>query len=227
MRAIAIDGPAGAGKSTIARRVAEKLGARYIDTGALYRAIAYKALRRGVSTDDEGALERLLAETAIEVNGSGGVTQVLLDGQDVTASIRHPEVGAVVSEVARHPRVRAAVVSRLRAMAEGQEVVMDGRDIGTVVFPDASLKIFLTAALEERARRRYEELKAEGYAVTLDAVREELEARDRTDMTRETAPLAKAPDAVELDTTEMSIEETVDRIVALARADRSVANLPG
>ncbi|QZA32354.1 (d)CMP kinase [Hydrogenibacillus sp. N12] len=218
MRAIAIDGPAGAGKSTVARRVAERLGAKYIDTGAFYRALALKAREAGVSADDEEALARLWAESEIALEGAGGAVRIRLDGRDVTEAIRRPEIGAAASRVARHPAVRAAVVARLRHLAEREAVVMDGRDIGTVVLPEARIKIFLTASPEARARRRHAELAAAGYAVRYEDVLAELVARDRQDMTRETAPLRKAPDAIEIDTTDKSIEEVVGAIVALAEA---------
>jgi len=222
LNAIAIDGPAGAGKSTAARRLAERLGAYYVDTGAMYRALTLKALERGVPVDDEAALVALLGETVVAFGGPNaeGVPTVLLDERDVTQEIRSPRVSGSVSAVARHPGVRAELVRRQRQLAlhylsAGRMVVMDGRDIGTVVLPEARVKVFLTASLDERARRRHEELARRGERPTYGETLERLRERDRKDAEREVAPLRKAEDAVEIDTTGKSVDEVVEAIVRL------------
>jgi len=215
---IAIDGPAGAGKSTIARILAEKLGFIYIDTGAMYRAITYAALQNHIPLDDSAGLKELAARTRIDLVRSGaGAQLVLLDGRDVSEEIRSPLVSQKVSLVASHPGVREALVRKQQQMAECQDVVMDGRDIGTVVLPNADVKIYLTASLAERARRRYEEMRAKGYAGTYDQVKADVEARDDLDQNRAVSPLRAAPDAVCLDTTDSTPEEIVQRILQLIR----------
>ncbi|MBI4495291.1 MAG: (d)CMP kinase [Chloroflexi bacterium] len=221
-RVIAIDGPAAAGKSTVGRRVAEELGSFYFDTGLLYRAATWQALRQGMPVDDGPALAKIIDTTAIEVRpasvGDGRLADVWVDGQDVSWQVRRPEVDRHVSAVAAHPEVRAALVEVQRAVAHRQPTVMAGRDIGTVIFPEACLKIFLTASPEERARRRLAETQPEAGAEAFQAVLEALQARDELDRSREVAPLRKAPDAIEIDTDRLSIDEVVQRIVALARA---------
>jgi CMP/dCMP kinase len=207
MTVIAIDGPAGAGKSTVARAVADRLGLKYVDTGAMYRALALAALERGVS-DPEG-LERIARSVDLEADGE----RVLLDGVDVTRRIRDADVTAEVSKVAAHPGLRAALVPLQRTVAARGNVVMEGRDIGTAVLPDAPVKIFLTASLEERARRRAAETGA-----TVEDVMAQIAARDRADAERSTSPLVKADDAIEIDTTGRSIEEIVEEVAALAAA---------
>lgn len=213
---IAIDGPAGAGKSTVAKLVAKELGFIYIDTGAMYRAIALKALRDGIDPEDGEGLARLAAVTPVNLKpGPEGRLKVLLDGEDVTGEIRSPAVSRAVSLVARVPAVRKHLVELQRAMAENGGVVMEGRDIGTVVLPDARVKVFLTASPEERARRRGEELAAKGYCVNRRRMEEELLERDRIDTSRETAPLVPAPDAEIIDCSSLPAEKVVEMIVAM------------
>jgi len=205
---IAIDGPAGAGKSTVARAVAAELGFTYLDSGAMYRCVALAALERGVDADDGAALGELVRGLAIEL-GDGGV---VLDGREVSAAIRTPEASGAASRVAPHPEVRAALVTQQQAMIAAGRYVAEGRDIGTVVAPDAPLKVFLTASPAERARRRAAETGEDAAAVL--AAQDE---RDRRDSEREHGALRAADDAVEVDTTGLAIEEVVARIAALAR----------
>jgi cytidylate kinase len=207
---IAIDGPAGAGKSTCARLLATRLGLRYLDTGALYRAVTLAALRRGLSPADEGAVA-VLAQTAQVVLVPGTPPRVLLDGEDVSHEIRGPAVTTAVSTVAALPRVRAEMVRHQRAFAAGGGVVAEGRDIGTVVFPDAELKVFLDADAQVRAGRRARERGDKDVA----AVEREICERDRKDAEREIAPLRAAADAVVVDTTGLPVEDVVERIAAL------------
>ncbi|KUK12680.1 MAG: Cytidylate kinase [Moorella sp. 60_41] len=215
---IAIDGPAGAGKSTVARQVAEKLGYLYIDTGAMYRALTWKALSQGLDLSDEEGLSALAASTSLELKPlASGVTAVFCDGRDVTRQIRSPEVSQTVSRVAAVPGVRRELVKHQRKMAAGGGVVMDGRDIGTHVLPEAAYKFFLTASLEERARRRWRELVSQGKGVTLEQVKEEIAERDRRDSRRPVAPLRPAPDAVVIDTTDLSPEEVTAHILCIIR----------
>jgi CMP/dCMP kinase len=206
---IAIDGPAGAGKSTIAREVARALGARYLDTGALYRAVALACIQRGVAPEDAAAA----AEVARSIDIDLEAESVLLDGNDVTRRIRDADVTESVSVVAQHAGVRAVLLERQREMARTNDLVAEGRDMATVVFPDAGLKIYLTASLEERARRRALELGLDGGEA--EALREAIAKRDEADSSRDESPLTKAPDAEEIDTTGMSREEVVRRIVEL------------
>lgn len=216
---IAVDGPAGAGKSTVARRVAAALNYLYIDTGAMYRAIALAVLEEGIGPDDGAAVERLARGLDVELVPSAAGNRVLLGGRDVTERIRAPEVSAAVSQVAALPGVRRRMVQLQRRLAAGGGVVMDGRDIGTVVFPDADVKVFLTASAEERARRRWLELRAAGHAPSLDDIRANIESRDRLDSTRDVAPLRKAEDAVEIDTTDKTVDEVVDQVLELVRKE--------
>ncbi|MDB5083121.1 MAG: cytidylate kinase [Bacilli bacterium] len=214
---IAIDGPAGAGKSTVAKLVAEKLGLLYVDTGAMYRAITLKALSTGVSLKDADSLVKLANQTHIELRDRTEGYEILLDGKLVTGEIRTPEVTAGVSEVSAVPGVRLRLVELQRAMADDRGVVMDGRDIGTYVLPRATLKIFLTASVEERARRRSEDLNQRGYTVNQQEIQADIERRDNYDSTREFAPLAVATDAVVVETTGLTVHQVVDRIVAMTR----------
>ncbi|MCL8208684.1 MAG: (d)CMP kinase [Actinomycetia bacterium] len=219
---IAVDGPAGAGKSTVARRVARALGFRYIDTGAMYRAVALKALTTGVDLRSEAAVRQVAAETEVDLtSGPGGETRVWLDGVDVTEALRGPEVNASVSVVAGFPSVRALLVERQRRLAADGGVVMDGRDIGTVVLPYADYKFFLTASLEARTHRRQRELSQMGFAVDAGALREEIRQRDALDQNRAVAPLRRAEDAVVIDTTDLSVDAVVDRILSLVTARES------
>ncbi len=223
---VAIDGPAGAGKSTVAKRVATALGFTYIDTGAMYRAVAWKALQKGVPATDAEALAELarrLRITLLPLTPDGKQT-VLADGEDVTEAIRTPEVSSLTSPISALPKVRRVIVEQQREMGRRAErgVVLEGRDIGTVVFPDAEVKIFLTASPEERAKRRYEELRDRGLEVSYADVLADQIARDTRDTQRPDSPLRAAPDAILLDTDGLTIEAVVDKILALSapRLDR-------
>ncbi|MFC0188521.1 (d)CMP kinase [Fictibacillus aquaticus] len=218
---IAIDGPAGAGKSTVAKQVADRLSYIYIDTGAMYRAVALKAIRSSLDLHDGQALKRMLDETTVELIKNDEGQSVFLDGQDVSEEIRSHEVTNNVSFVARLAEVREDLVRRQQLLAEKGGVVMDGRDIGTHVLPKAELKVFLIASADERARRRFEENKLKGFEVNLEELKQEILLRDKRDSEREVAPLRKAEDAVELDTTSMTIQDVVAKILVLAgeRAD--------
>lgn len=216
---IAIDGPAGAGKSTVARTVARSLGYLYIDTGAMYRAITLAVLQAGIRPDDQAAVERIAADVTIELSPSPTGNRVLLDGEDVTEPIRTPEVSDAVSLVAAVPGVRRHMLAKQRQLAARGAVVMDGRDIGTVVLPDADVKLFLTASAAARAERRWRELQAAGHRETLDAIRRNIEARDRLDATRSVAPLRKAPDAIEIDTTQKTVDDVVAEVLTLIRRE--------
>lgn len=220
---IAIDGPAGSGKSTVAKLVAQRLGFHYLDTGAMYRALAVSAKHQGVALDDESGLTELAGreEIAFEHVGCESLpSRVLIGGADVTAEIRTPWADGAVSQVARFAQVRDAMVSQQRHLGESGDIVVEGRDIGTVVFPDAGLKIFLTASAAERARRRAAQQSALGHAVDESTVQEAIVKRDRADSTRAVSPLVAAADAVQLDTTGLSIEQVVERIAELAEARR-------
>ncbi|MFG6148675.1 (d)CMP kinase [Halobacillus sp. B23F22_1] len=211
--AIAIDGPAAAGKSTVAKKVAEQLSYIYIDTGAMYRAITLKALKHAVDLNQEEALEELLKQTSIELVQEADGQHVKLDDLDVTKDIRTHEVTSSVSYVAKHPKVRKEMVTRQQNLVEQRGVVMDGRDIGTHVIPDAEVKIFMIASVRERAERRHKENIENGFSSNLNELMEEIRKRDEIDSQREIAPLVKAADAIEVDTTSLSIEEVVDRII--------------
>lgn len=211
--AIAIDGPAAAGKSTVAKKVAEQLKYIYIDTGAMYRALTWKALQQGLDMEDEKKLEKLLLETGITLEQTSQGQLVLVDGQNVTEEIRQDEVTRNVSSVAKHAPVRTEMVKRQRELSNETGVVMDGRDIGTKVLPDAEVKIFLIASVEERAIRRYNENLKKGYDTDLEKLKDEIERRDKLDSEREASPLVKAEDAVEIDTTSLTIEEVTDKIL--------------
>ena len=221
---IAIDGPAGSGKSSVARRIAAVLGYLYLDSGAMYRALALKALRRGVSLEDEVRLEALARNTHIELKAptpeqerAGAKNRVFLDGAEVTEEIRVSEVAQAASRLATLAGVRAVLVAEQQRAGAGGGVVMEGRDIGTVVFPDAELKIFLDATPEVRAERRWKEHKEKGDVVTLQQVLGEVRERDRRDRERKVSPLVRATDAVLVDNTAMDVEETARVIVMLAR----------
>jgi cytidylate kinase len=221
---IAIDGPVGSGKSTLARRVAELMGYVYIDTGAMYRSIALKALRRGVSLEAADPLTALAGDTRIDLRAQGAGQQVFLDGEDVTSAIRTPEVAQAASKVAVVPGVRRVLVAEQRRAGGRGGVVMEGRDIGTVVFPDAELKIFLTASPEVRADRRWREHQQKGDAIDLARTLEEIRERDRRDREREDSPLVRAKDAVVVDSTAMEPEGVARLVVMLARENRSAAS---
>ncbi len=216
---IAIDGPAGSGKSSVAKAVAERLGFRYLDTGAMYRAVAFYALANGVQPWDEEGVARIVAEHKIEFGHEEGnpfPTRVLIAGEDVTAAVRTPSVDDAVSFVARMGTVREAMVPQQRELANGFDTVVEGRDIGTVVFPDAALKVFLTASAEERARRRAAQQAQSGIALDPAGVRDALIRRDELDSTRVHSPLVPADDAVQVDTSELSLEQVVDQVCELA-----------
>ncbi len=215
--AIAIDGPAGAGKSTAARKAAENLNFIYVDTGAMYRTIGLYMLENQVSADNEDALKNALDQIQIELKYKDGVQCMFLNGEDVSGRIRTPEVSAQASVVAAVPEVREKLLDLQRSMAASQDVIMDGRDIGTHILPDAELKIFLTASVEERARRRYLELVEKGEECNIEDIRKDIADRDYRDMHRETAPLRQAEDAVLLDTSDMTLDEVVAEITRLAK----------
>lgn len=218
---IAIDGPAAAGKSTIAKLVAGRLGYTYIDTGAMYRALTYKALRAGIDLDKASEVEALLPGTEILLKPGPDGQTVILDGEDVSGVIRTAPVTNGVSAVSAHAGVRSYMVAEQRRMAREGGVVMDGRDIGTAVLPDAELKVFMTASVDERARRRHLENLARGFESDLGLLAEEIAVRDKKDSERAVSPLVRAEDATLLDTTDMTIAEAAEAIIRLAqgRAD--------
>lgn len=218
MIAIAIDGPAGAGKSTIARQAAKTLGFIYVDTGALYRAVGLHMIRNGVDPSDQEAVRSELPGVSVTLAFRAGEQKVLLAGRDVTSEIRTEQVSKAASAVSAIPEVRKFLFSMQRELAEKQNVVMDGRDIGTVILPHAQVKIFLTASQEERARRRYTELLQKGQKAEYDDVLKEIEQRDYRDSHRGAAPLIQAEDSILVDTTKMTLEQSVKRIVGIIRA---------
>jgi len=214
---IAIDGPAGAGKSTVAQKVAARLRLTYVDSGATYRAAALKVLQSGISPDDEEAAARLIAQTDIRIATEGLKSRVLIDGQDVTEQIRTPEVTLAAARVSRLPEVRAKLVAVQRSCAVGRGVVMEGRDIGTVVFPNAPLKIFLKADPAERARRRLKQDSKKGRSATLEQTADEIARRDQLDAERKISPLVAAADAYQIDSTNLLADQVVEQILELAR----------
>ena len=220
---VAIDGPAGAGKSTVARAVARRLQVAYLDTGAMYRAITWLALERGIPSSDAAALEALARAHPVEIEPTDDGDRVRVDGRDVTAAIRRPEVADEVSEVAAHPGVRDQVVAAQRALLATGDWVSDGRDVGTTVCPTADLKVFLTASIEERARRRHAELAARGIEMDEAQVLEDVRRRDHLDSTRATSPLRVAEGAVVVDSSDLDAEEVADLIVGLADEVRAGA----
>lgn len=211
---VAIDGPAGAGKSTVAKLAAKELGYTYIDTGAMYRAVAWKMLQAKKEVTDALILD-VTRDIDVRLAYADGVTQVFVDGQNITGEIRTPEVSRIVSQVAALGPVREKMVELQRQMATEGGVLMDGRDIATHVLPDADVKIFLTASIEERAQRRWKEMKKKGYDMSLAELQEDIAARDKADSEREISPLVQADDATLLDTTGLSIDEVVARILAM------------
>ena len=212
---IAIDGPAGAGKSTIAKRIAKKLNYIYVDTGAMYRAMALFLLRKQVAAEDTEKINEICEQADITIRYENGEQVVLLNGENVNGLIRTEEVGNMASATSVNKNVREKLVRLQQALAAKEDVVMDGRDIGTCVLPNAETKIYLTASVMVRAKRRYEELMAKGIACELDAIAADIRERDERDMTRELSPLRQAEDAVLLDSSEMSIEEAVSAVIAL------------
>lgn len=211
---VAIDGPAGAGKSTVAKMVADCLGFNYLDTGAMYRSLTVKALRMKTCMENEEALEALAKQTTIDLQGNpkDGI-KVFLDGEDVSEEIRTPEVTNNTFYIARTPKVRAVMVQLQQEIGSRNNVVIEGRDIGTVVFPNAQYKFYLDASVEERARRRYKEFQEKGKNITLEQVVDDVKARDESDFTRKVGPLKKAADAIVVDSTPLTIEQVVEKIV--------------
>ncbi|WP_425061106.1 Cytidylate kinase [Sporomusa carbonis] len=213
---VAIDGPAGAGKSTVAKLAAQRLGYTYIDTGAMYRAVAWQALNDRIEPDNE-SIARLAHKIDLKLSYADGKTEVLVNGKDITDAIRTPEVSRLVSKVAQVPALRDVMLKLQRNMAAQGGVVMDGRDIGTHVLPNADIKIFLTASISERAKRRWLELKARGYNIDLAELEAEIACRDKQDCERDIAPLIAATDAITIDTTKLTINDTVKKIIELCK----------
>lgn len=211
---IAIDGPAGSGKSTTAKLVAQKLGILHLDTGAMYRCITLKALRLSIPFQDEKKLGEMTKNTDIRFAVKNGAQHVFMDNQDVTDEIRSPQVTAAVSDYCAVPHVRKLLVKQQRKIGKSVSSVLEGRDIGTVVFPKADYKFFLVAGIEERAQRRQKELSAKGISKTIDELKNDIAERDRKDSTRKNSPLKKAPDAIEIDTSRLSISEQVEILIS-------------
>lgn len=216
--AVAIDGPAGAGKSTIAKSLSKKLGVIYVDTGAMYRAMALYLIREGVSASDAAAISRKCNTADISIRFENGEQQVVLNGENVNGFIRTEEVGNMASSSSPNPDVRKKLVELQRKLASEKSVVMDGRDIGTVVLPDAKVKIYLTASSAVRAKRRYDELTAKGETCDLAKIEADIIERDHRDMTREISPLKQADDAVLVDTSDMTIDEVENRLMEIVRS---------
>ncbi|NIR51419.1 (d)CMP kinase [candidate division KSB1 bacterium] len=210
---IAIDGPAGSGKSTVARLAAKKLGVSYVDSGAIYRAYTLQFLNNGINLNDEQSVSNVLNQTKIELENSDDSSVIFLNGRDVTKEIRSFEVTALVSSVSEIPQVREAVNRKLREIPENTSIVLEGRDIGTVVFPDADFKFYLDASIEERAKRRYKEVELSEKNTDLEEIKGDIQRRDKQDKERSIAPLRKANDAVELDTTNLNLEQVVGFII--------------
>ena len=214
---IAIDGPAGAGKSTIAKLVAKEMGFVYVDTGAMYRALAVFFLKQGLRPEDTEKIAKSCKDAKVSIGYEDGVQQVYLNGENVTSLLRTEEVGNMASVSSAVREVRAQLLELQRELARTKDVVMDGRDIGTNILPNADVKVYLTASVETRAKRRYDELTEKGVACDFDAIAKDIEERDYRDMTRETAPLKQAEDAVLVDSSDMTIDEVVAAIVALCK----------
>ena len=213
MYSIAIDGPAGAGKSTIAKTIAKKLEFIYVDTGAMYRAMALFFIRSKIDDTDEAVIDAACKNIKVSIAYENGMQQVILNGENVTGQIRAEEVGNMASKTSAYPSVRAALLDLQRDLAKPADILMDGRDIGTNVLPDADLKIYLTASVEVRAKRRYDELIEKGQEADLAVIEEDIKKRDHQDMTRDIAPLKQAEDAVLVDSSGMTIEEVVDTVI--------------
>jgi len=212
---IAIDGPAGAGKSTLARALARKLDFLYIDTGAMYRALTWKALQLGIDLNDASALNELAASTDIHFETKAGVQRLTCDGQDVTHIIRSPEVSSEVSKTASHSAVREIMVRKQQLMAQTKNVIMDGRDIGELVLPDAEFKFFLTANLEERAHRRALEMMNQGYYITSNCIKKDIQMRDRMDSDRDMGALKILADSIVIDTGQRSVDDVLSQILSI------------
>ena len=216
---IAIDGPAGAGKSTIAKQLAERLGYLFINTGAMYRAVAWKALQQGIAFDDKERVGKLAEDSLIELTGTVNAMRVLMDGRDITEEIATPQISQAASMISSIPAVRRALVARQQAMGAGGGVVMEGRDIGTQVFPSAEIKIYLDATAEARAQRRFAEDAARGIAVSsFDQMKREIEERDHRDKTRDDSPLMQADSAIHVDSSAMTIDEVVERMMEIIQS---------
>ena len=214
---VAIDGPAGAGKSTIAKLVAEEKGFIYVDTGAMYRGLAIHFLDRGIRAEETDKVIEACKDADVKIRYEDGVQQVFLNGTNITGRLRDEAVGQMTSKCSVIPEVRAKLLDLQRDLARTQDVIMDGRDIGTCVLPDADVKVYLTASVETRAKRRYDELTAKGEACDLDEIARDIKERDERDMNRETAPLRQAEDAVRVDSSDMTIDEVVKEIAGLCR----------
>lgn len=214
---IAIDGPAGAGKSTIAKMLAKELGYVYVDTGAMYRAMAYYFLQQGIDKDDEAAINAAVDGADVTIRYEDGSQKVLLNGADVTGSLRTEQVGNMASSTSVYPAVRVKLVALQQKLAKTADVIMDGRDIGTCVLPDAQVKIYLTASVETRAKRRYDELVEKGEPADRTKIEEDIKERDYRDMHREMSPLRQADDAVLVDSSDMSIEQVVSAILGIVK----------
>lgn len=214
---IAIDGPAGSGKSTVSKMIAKSLGLLYIDTGAMYRALTLKAMKMSLRLEDEDALVKLACSTSIDLRENGGSLHIFLDGEDVSGAIRTVEVTNNIKYIARIPGVRREMVKLQRSIGKKHGAVLEGRDIGTVVFPDADYKFYLDADVEERANRRYKELAASGNNISMDALKEDVIARDLSDMERAVGPLKRAEDAIFIDTTRLSIEGVAEEALSHIR----------
>lgn len=214
---IAIDGPAGAGKSTIAKLVSAKLGSVYVDTGAMYRAIGLYMTEHSVDKNDINAVKDALVKIDLDIRYENGTQQIILNGENVSGKIRTPEISAAASAFAAIPEVRSTLTEIQRNLAKKTAVVMDGRDIGTVVLPDAAVKIFLTASVQVRAERRYKELTEKGESVNIKDIEADISKRDHQDMTRETAPLKQASDAVLVDSSFLTVDEVAEKIISIAR----------
>lgn len=228
MPVITVDGPSGSGKGTVCRLLADKLGWDVLDSGAIYRVLSLAALHHQIALDNEEALVPLAANLDVQflVDSQTNAGKVILEGEDVTSTIRNEEVGAAASKVAALPRVREALLRRQRAFKTERGLIADGRDMGTVVFQDAPLKIYLTASAQERARRRYVELNERGLDVTLSGLLQDIQARDERDMNRAVAPLVPADDAIEIDTSELNAQQVFDKVITLVDIAISEGKLP-
>ncbi|MCR5545236.1 MAG: (d)CMP kinase [Lachnospiraceae bacterium] len=214
---VAIDGPAGAGKSTIAKRLAKELGFIYVDTGAMYRGIGLYMLQNNIDGNDEAKVSEAVGDVVVSISYENGAQIVLLNGKDVSGEIRTEEVSAMASKTSAYKAVREKLLDLQRDMAAANDVLMDGRDIGTTILPNADVKIYLTASVETRAKRRYDEYVAKGQSCDLSAIEEDIKTRDHNDMTRKISPLKKADDAIEVDTSNMGIDEVVETIKKICK----------